>query len=44
MRTPRISVIIPTLNRAALLSRSLDSLARQGLHADRFEVVVVDDG
>src|SRR5262249_7704667 len=35
---------IPTRNRAALLRDSLESLARQTLARDRFEVVVVDDG
>jgi GT2 family glycosyltransferase/glycosyltransferase involved in cell wall biosynthesis len=41
---PFISVIIPTFNRADLLSRSLESLAVQTLPKDRFEVVVIDDG
>ncbi|HQI81244.1 MAG TPA: glycosyltransferase, partial [Deltaproteobacteria bacterium] len=41
---PFISVIIPTFNRADLLSLSLESLAGQTLPKDRFEVVVIDDG
>jgi glycosyltransferase involved in cell wall biosynthesis len=41
---PRISVIIPTFNRAALLSQALDSLMRQSLPQGEYEVVVVDDG
>ena len=41
---PRITVVIPTRNRAPLLERSLKSLARQTLPAREFEVVVVDDG
>ncbi|MEO3796312.1 glycosyltransferase [Nonomuraea sp. B10E15] len=38
------SVIIPTYNRARLLDWTLHALTRQDLPADRFEVVVVDDG
>ncbi len=41
---PRISVIIPTYQRAALLERSLESLTAQTLPRDDFEVVVIDDG
>jgi GT2 family glycosyltransferase/glycosyltransferase involved in cell wall biosynthesis len=41
---PLISVIIPTFNRADLLSRSLESLVNQSLPKDQFEVVVIDDG
>lgn len=40
----KCSVIIPTYNRAGLLRCTLDSLVRQTLPADRFEVLVVDDG
>lgn len=36
------SVVIPTYNRAVLISRTLDSLWRQSL--TDFEVIVVDDG
>ena len=39
-----ISVIVPTFNRAALLRASLESLARQSISPNEFEVVVVDDG
>ncbi|MFB1490577.1 MULTISPECIES: glycosyltransferase family 2 protein [unclassified Thiocapsa] len=39
-----ISVIIPTRNRAALLSLALRSLEVQILPRERFEVVVVDNG
>lgn len=38
------SVIIPTYNRVRLLRHTLESLVRQTLPADRFEVLVVDDG
>ncbi len=41
---PFVSVIIPTYNRRDSLLRALDSLARQTYPADRFEVIVVDDG
>lgn len=44
MPSPLISVVIPTYNRADLLRSCLDSLAGQTLPAERFEVVVVDDG
>lgn len=41
---PKISVIIPTFNRAVLLQASLESLCVQSIpHAD-FEVVVISDG
>jgi len=39
-----ISVVIPTFNRAAMLRRVLDSLTRQSISRDRYEVIVVDDG
>jgi glycosyltransferase involved in cell wall biosynthesis len=38
------SVVVPTYNRAELLGYTLDSLARQDLPADQYEVLVVDDG
>ena len=40
----RCSVIIPTYNRRELLGHTLNSLARQTLPRDEFEVIVVDDG
>ena len=39
-----ISVVIATYNRADILQGTLQSLARQTIPAERFEVVVVDDG
>ncbi|UXI00904.1 glycosyltransferase [Photobacterium sp. TY1-4] len=39
-----ISVIVPTYNRAELLSRTLKSLAEQTFHSSRYEVIVIDDG
>ena len=41
---PRISVVIPTYNRVELLALALESLEKQTLPPDRYEVVVVDDG
>lgn len=43
-RPPSVSVIIPTFNRKESLLRGLDSLCRQTYPAERFEVIVVDDG
>jgi glycosyltransferase involved in cell wall biosynthesis len=40
----RISVVVPTHNRAPLLAQCLESLTQQTLSRDRFEVVVVNDG
>jgi glycosyltransferase involved in cell wall biosynthesis len=39
-----VSVVIPTYNSVDLLAVALDALAAQTLPADRFEVIVVDDG
>ena len=42
---PIITVVTPTRNRLALLTRTLQSLSRQeGVSADDFEVIVVVDG
>jgi glycosyltransferase involved in cell wall biosynthesis len=41
---PDVSVVIATRDRAARLQAALASLRAQTLSADRFEVVVVDDG
>jgi glycosyltransferase involved in cell wall biosynthesis len=40
----RIAVVIPTRNRCALVRACLDSLERQTLSRDAYEVVVVNDG
>lgn len=40
--TPRISVVVPTVDRVALLERTLRGLAAQDI--DDFEVIVVHDG
>ncbi len=39
-----LSVVTPTFNRQARLGRTLAALERQTIPADRFEVVVVNDG
>jgi glycosyltransferase involved in cell wall biosynthesis len=39
-----VSVIVPTLNRSRLLQRALISLSLQTFSADRFEIIVVDNG
>jgi len=40
----RVSVVIPTFNRAAMLRDLLETLCVQDVPFDAFEVVVVDDG
>ena len=40
----KLSVIIPTLNRANLLLKALDSLLHQTFSQEFFEVIVVDNG
>ena len=42
--TPVISVIVPALNEEAVIGQCLTSLQQQKLPADRFEVIVVDNG
>jgi len=43
-RKLQISVIIPTYNRKEPVLQALDSLSRQTLPPDRYEVIIVDDG
>ena len=38
-----LSVVIPTLNRAELLARTIDSIESQTIPSDRYEVIVVDN-
>ena len=38
-----VSVVVPTRNRSALLEKTLESLWRQTLPEDQFEVIVVDN-
>ncbi len=40
----RVSVIIPTFNRAEFLRRTLRTIAAQNFDQNEFEVIVVDDG
>jgi glycosyltransferase involved in cell wall biosynthesis len=42
--TPDISVQICTYNRKDLILRSLDALFKQDYSADKFEIILVDDG
>lgn len=44
MPDPVLSVVIPAYNRAPLLTRTLEALARQSLPPHLHEVIVVDDG
>jgi GT2 family glycosyltransferase len=41
---PELSIVVPTRDRAAMLSELLASLRAQTLHSSEFEVVVVDNG
>jgi GT2 family glycosyltransferase/glycosyltransferase involved in cell wall biosynthesis len=43
-KSPLISVIIPTFNRAGMLAVTLESFAAQSMPKNRYEVIVVDDG
>jgi glycosyltransferase involved in cell wall biosynthesis len=40
----KVSVLVPTFNRPALLKETLDSLTRQTMAPGLFEVIVVNDG
>jgi len=40
----KLSVVVPTYNRRALLERVVEAILRQTLPAERYEVIVVDDG
>ncbi len=40
----KVSVIIPTLNRADLLATTIDKIASQTLPQDQYEILVVDNG
>ncbi|SEA43347.1 Glycosyl transferase family 2 [Nitrosospira multiformis] len=41
---PLLSVVICTYNRASLLVKVLESLCKQTLPAERFEIVIINDG
>ncbi len=44
MSDPKVSVIVPVYNGAAIIQRCLDAVASQQLTPDHFELIVVDDG
>jgi glycosyltransferase involved in cell wall biosynthesis len=44
MRSPAISVVIPTLDEEAVIARCLEALAKQTVSREEFEVIVVDNG
>ncbi len=39
-----ISCIIPTLNRSALLRNTINSLIKQTLSQDKYEILIIDNG
>jgi glycosyltransferase involved in cell wall biosynthesis len=41
---PRVSVIVPTFNRASMLRELLSSLAQQSYPLTAYEVIIIDDG
>lgn len=41
---PFVSIVVPTRNRASLLRDCITSLLAQGYPADRYEIIVADDG
>jgi glycosyltransferase involved in cell wall biosynthesis len=43
-RVPFISVVVPTRNRPTLLAKCLESLFAQNYPADRWQIIVVEDG
>jgi glycosyltransferase involved in cell wall biosynthesis len=44
MTAPLIDVVVPTYNRHAMLDRLITSLVHQSYAADRYRIIVVDDG
>jgi glycosyltransferase involved in cell wall biosynthesis len=40
---PKVSVVIPTWNRADLLARTIDKIEHQTLSRDQYEVIVIDN-
>jgi glycosyltransferase involved in cell wall biosynthesis len=41
---PRISVVVPTHNRAVILRQTIEALLKQDIDSTEFEIIVVDDG
>jgi glycosyltransferase involved in cell wall biosynthesis len=44
MNPPLIDVVVPTYNRRELLDRLIESLLEQSYAADRYRIIIVDDG
>ena len=44
MKTPSISIIVPTYNQEKWIGRCLRSLLNQIMERDAYEIIVVDDG
>lgn len=44
MRSPSLSVIIPTRNRSSLLEKAIQSLIIQTYPQDNFEIIIIDNG
>lgn len=44
LKSPTISIIIPTLNSASTLGDCLDSIARQNYPKDKLEIIIADGG
>jgi glycosyltransferase involved in cell wall biosynthesis len=40
----KVSVVVPTINRAKFIRKILRALGQQNLSSDQFEIIVVDDG
>ena len=40
----KLSVVIPTLNRADLLAATIDRIANQTVPREAYEIVVIDNG
>src|SRR5438067_13657943 len=43
MPVPKVSIVIPTFNRASTLARTIDCIESQSVPAEDYEVIVVDN-
>jgi GT2 family glycosyltransferase len=43
-KMPKLTVVMPSLNRAETIGRTLEYLAKQDLDPDAFEVILIEDG